>query len=155
MYSWIVGRVVRLLYEKVSCGDLRLALLGLANDARFYFPGASSFGGEQRGKLAIERWMRRFASLKPEFIVDDVAAAGPPWKMRVFMHFHDRIVAPDGYIYENSGMEFIRIEAGRIREIRVHLDTEKVTELDAHLGPAAEAGASPASVLTASSARGS
>ena len=149
MYSWIVGRIVKLLYRKVSEGDLWLPLLGLAKDARLYFPGTSSFGGEQRGKPAIEQWMRRFASLRPEFIVDDAAAAGPPWNTRVFMRFHDRIVAPTGFVYENSGMEYIRIKAGLIREIRVHLDTEKVEELDAHLGPAHEAEASRSNVMAA------
>jgi ketosteroid isomerase-like protein len=53
--------------------------------------------------------------------------------MRILMHFRDRIVAPDGYVYENEGMEYIRLRGGRIREIRVALDTEKVAALDAHL----------------------
>src|SRR5581483_3679960 len=127
MYSWTIERIVRFLYGQVSRGQLRLALLGLANDARFYFPGESSFGGEQLGKPAIEQWMRRFASLRPEFTVEEAAVAGPPWNMRVFMRFRDRIVAPNGYVYENSGMEWIRIKGGLIREIRVALDTEKVT----------------------------
>jgi hypothetical protein len=136
MYSWIVGRVVRFMYGKVVIGDLRLPLLAMAKDARFVFPGNSSFGGEQRGKPAIEAWLRRFASLRPEFIVEDVAVAGPPWNMRVFMRFRDRIVAPNGYVYENVGMEHLRITLGLIREIRVHLDTERVTALDAQLGAA-------------------
>jgi ketosteroid isomerase-like protein len=134
MYSWIVRRVVAFLYGKVSSGDLRLPLLGLAKDAVLVFPGGNSFGGEHRGKADIEAWMRRFASLRPEFHVHDAAAAGPPWNMRVFMQFSDRIVAPNGYVYENAGMELIRIRWGLIREIRVHLDTEKVTALDAQLG---------------------
>src|SRR5437763_5997363 len=133
MYSSIVGRVVGFLYGKVSKGDLRLPLLGLAKDARLFFPGNNSFGGEHRGKPAIEAWMRRFASLRPEFTVRDVAAAGPPWNMRVFMRFSDRIVAPNGYVYENSGLEYIRIKGGLIREIHVHLDTEKVSALDVQL----------------------
>lgn len=135
MYSWIVGRIVTYLYGKVSSGDLRLPLLGLASDAVFVFPGESSFGGELRGKPAIEAWMRRFASLRPEFSVEDVAAAGLPWNMRIFMRFRDRMVAPTGYVYENAGMEYIRVRRGLIHEIRVHLDTEKVTAFDAALGP--------------------
>jgi hypothetical protein len=133
MYSWIVGRVVRFIYAKVSKGELRLPLLGVANDALLCFPGKNSFGGEHRGKPAIAAWMRRFASLRPEFTVRDVAAAGPPWNMRVFMSFSDRIVAPNGYLYENEGMEHVVIRHGLIREIRVHLDTERVAALDAQL----------------------
>ena len=148
MYSWIVGRVVAFLYGKISKGDLRLPLLGLAKDARLVFAGSSSFGGEQPGKAAIESWLRRFASLRPEFTVQDVAVAGPPWKMRVFMRFSDRIIAPNGYVYENEGMEHIAIRRGLIREIRVHLDTEKVTALDAQLEAAGDLPAGRSSVLT-------
>lgn len=150
MYSWIVGRIVGFLYGKVSKGDLRLPLLGLAKDARLVFPGESSFGGEQRGKSAIEAWMRRFASLRPEFTVHDAAAAGPPWNMRVFMRFTDRIVAPNGYVYENTGMEYIRIKWGLIRELGVYLDTEKVAALDAQLR-AGDAAQSPRSRAVTSS----
>jgi ketosteroid isomerase-like protein len=139
MYSLIVGRVVGFIYGKVSKGDLRLPLLAVSEDARFFFPGSSSFGGEHRGKPAIEAWMRRFASLQPDFTVHDVAVAGPLWNMRVFMRFSDRIVAPNGHVYENDGMEHIEIRYGRIREIRVHLDTEKVATLDAQLGSAGQA----------------
>jgi ketosteroid isomerase-like protein len=148
VYSWIVGRLVGFLYGKVSKGDLRLPLLGLAKDALFFFPGTSSFGGEQRGKRAIESWMRRFASLRPEFTVHDVAVAGPPWRMRVFMRFSDRIVTPNGYVYENDGMEYIGIRYGLIREIRVHLDTEKVTALDAELGTSDQPQPAHSSVVT-------
>jgi hypothetical protein len=133
MLSWIITRVLSLVYGKVTKGDLLLPLLGLAGDAVLIFPGESSFGGEHRGKPAIEVWMRRFASLHPEFHVHDASVGGPPWNMRAFMRFSDRIVAPDGYVYENQGMEYIVIQRGLIREIRVALDTEKVAALDAHL----------------------
>jgi ketosteroid isomerase-like protein len=134
MYSWLLTRVLTFMYDRVCHGDLRLPLRGLAKDARLVFPGDSSFGGEYRGKPAIDAWMRRFASLRPQFWVRDAAVAGPPWNMRIYMRFSDRIVAPDGYVYENQGMEYIVVRRGLIRELRVHLDTEKVTALDPHVG---------------------
>ncbi len=138
MYSWMVRQILRLLYGKVTKGELRLPTLGLAADASLVFPGDSSFGGEHRGKAAIRAWMQRFASLQPQLLVHDAGAAGPPWNMRVFMRFSDRIVAPNGYVYENEGMEYIRLRWGLIHEIRVHLDTEKVTALDTRLLAGAE-----------------
>lgn len=148
MYSWIIKRIVAFLYDQVSHGKLRLALLGLAGDAQFVFPGESSFAAELRGKPAIEAWMRRFASLHPQFAVHDAAVAGPPWNMRVFLRFSDRMVAPSGYVYENTGMEYMVIRRGLIREIHVHLDTEKVTAFDTQLGRAEPAPSTdPAHVL--------
>lgn len=140
MYSWSIRQLVGFLYGQVSRGKLRLALLGMAADARFVFPGDSSFGGELRGKPAIAAWMRRFASLHPQFTVHDAAVAGPPWDMRVFIRFSDRMVAANGYVYENTGMEYLVIRRGLIREIHVHLDTEKVTAFDAQLGSAGPTG---------------
>ena len=139
MYSWIIRRALQALYSKVGRGELRLVLIGLAQDAVLVFPGTSTFSGEHRGKPAIETWMRRFASLHPQFTVHDAAVAGWPWHLRVFMRFTDRIVAPNGYVYENTGMEYLVIRRGLLREIHVHLDTERVTALDAQLEPAATA----------------
>jgi hypothetical protein len=150
VYSWLVRRIVAFVYGKVSEGELRLSLLGLASDAHLFFPGDNSFGGEHRGKPAIAAWMRRFASLRPEFTVQDAAAAGPPWNMRVFMRFSDRIIAPNGYVYENEGMEYIEIKWGLIREIRVHLDTARVAALDAQLSGPDQPQSARADVLTAS-----
>jgi hypothetical protein len=70
--------------------------------------------------------------------------------MRVFMRFRDRIVAPNGYVYENEGMEYIEIKWGLIRELRVHLDTERVAALDAQLNAADQGQSGRADVLTAS-----
>lgn len=136
MYSWLITKLVALIYRKVSRGELSLPLLGMAKDACLIFPGSNSFSGEHRGKPAIEAWMKRFASLHPEFTVHGAAAAGTPWNLRVYMRFTDRIVAPDGFVYENHGVEYLSVRFGLVREIRVYLDTEKVTALDAHLGPA-------------------
>lgn len=69
--------------------------------------------------------------------------------MRVFMRFSDRIIAPNGYVYENEGMEHIAVRYGLIRQIRVYLDTEKVTALDAQLDTAGPPQAARSSVLTA------
>jgi hypothetical protein len=133
VFNWLIKRLVAFMYDCVCRGRLRIPLLAVASDARLVFPGANSFGGEHVGKPAIEAWMRRFASLHPEFTTHDAAAAGPPWNLRVFMRFNDRIVAPDGYEYANEGLEHIRLRWGLIKEIRVSLDTEKVAALDQHL----------------------
>lgn len=147
MYSWIVGRIVRLLIGQLNAGRVRLLIHAFAPDALFVFPGSSSFGGELRGKAAIATWLERFVALRPTFVVHDVAVAGPPWSMRVCFRFSDRIPAPGGGAYRNEGMEYLRIRWGLIREQRVYLDTERVAALDVQLAaagePAARAARSP------------
>lgn len=134
MYSWIVGRFVRVLYARLNAGDTGLILKTLAPDVRFVFPGRSSFAGDHRGAFETRRWLERFVDLHPSFEIHDVAVAGPPWDLRVCARFSDSI-ADHGY--RNEGVEYLRVRRGRLRELRVYLDTEKVAELDAQLAVSA------------------
>src|SRR3954451_6611995 len=139
MYSWIVGQALRRLEKQLTGGEVDKLMAAYADNAVMVFPGDNTWSGEYRGKVAIRTWVERFVALKPTFEVGDAAVAGPPWNMRIFFRFTDRIVAPDGFEYRNAGMEYVRMRFGKIVEHRVHLDTEKVTELDAHLAQAAAA----------------
>ena len=133
MYSWIVGRALRVLEKRLNGGDVPALMKAFDDDAHLVFPGDNSFSGDHRGKSAIGAWIRRFVSLRPSFAVHDVAAAGPPWNMRIMFRFSDRIVTPGGWEYRNEGMEFLRLRWGKVVEQRVYLDTQKVAELDARL----------------------
>ena len=133
MYSWIVRQALRRLETQLSGGKVDKLIGAYADDAVMVFPGDNSWSGEHRGKPAIRRWLERFTAVKPTFVLGDAAVAGPPWNMRIMFSFSDRIVAPDGFEYRNQGMEYVRMRLGKIVEHRVHLDTEKVTELDRHL----------------------
>src|SRR3954471_20077986 len=133
MYSWLVGRVVRLLVKRLNAGDVRFVLATFAPEACLVFPGSSSFAGNHCGKPAIRAWLERFTALRPSLTVHDVAVAGAPWNMRVSFRFSDEIPIPSGGRYQNEDMEYLRIRWGRTREQRVYLDTEKGTDLDARL----------------------
>lgn len=137
MYSWIVGRALRALIDRLNSGDARTLSRTFAPDAHLVFPGRSSFAGDHHGKPAIEAWLERFVALRPKFELHDVAVAGPPWNLRVMFRFTDRIPIPSGGEYRNEGMEYLRIRWGKTREQRVYLDTEKVAEFDAQLAAAA------------------
>jgi ketosteroid isomerase-like protein len=139
VYSWIVKQALRRLEKQLSGGEVDKVAAAYADDAVLVFPGDSSFGGEHRGKAAIRSWLERFVGLRPTFNIGEVAVAGPPWNMRIMFRFSDRIVAPDGFEYHNAGMEYVHMRLGKIVEHSVHLDTEKVTELDGHLMVAATA----------------
>ena len=137
MYSWLVKQALRRLEKQLTGGEVDKLTAAYADDAVMVFPGGSSFGGEHRGKPAIRKWVERFVELRPTFSIGEVAVAGPPWNMRIMFRFSDRIVAPDGFEYTNAGMEYVHVRLGKIVEHRVHLDTEKVAELDSHIEPQA------------------
>jgi ketosteroid isomerase-like protein len=139
MYSWIVKQALRRLEKQLSGGEVDKLMAAYADNAVMVFPGDHSWGGEYRGKAAIRAWLERFVAAKPTFVLGDAAVAGPPWNMRIFFTFTDSIVAPDGFEYRNAGMEYVHMRFGKIVEHRVHLDTQKVAELDTHLSQAAVA----------------
>jgi hypothetical protein len=137
MYSWIVRRVLRAQIRRLNAADPTL-VEGFSKDARLVFPGGSSFAGDHHPKHEIEAWFKRFLELGPHFELHEVGVAGPPWNMRVFFRFTDRIrVGDGGPDYQNEGMEFLRIRWGKIREQRVYLDTERVEDFDRRLKAAA------------------
>ena len=133
MYSWLVRKALLRLEKQLEQGEVDKIVSAYADDAVMAFPGQSSWSGENRGKAAIRAWMERFVALRPQFSVHEAAVAGPPWNMRIMFRFSDRIVAPDGFEYRNEGMEYVHMRLGRIVDHRVHLDTQKVGELDEHL----------------------
>jgi ketosteroid isomerase-like protein len=139
MYAWIVRRIFEGLIARLNRGDPVLIERTLAPDVVLVFPGRSSFAGEHRGKPAVMAWLRRFVALHPHYAIHDVTVAGPPWSMRIGVLFSDHIPFDGGGDYRNTGMEYVRVRWGRLEEIHVHLDTEKVTELDERLEPAAVA----------------
>src|SRR5215217_1835710 len=141
MYSWIVRQALHRLEKQLSGGEVDQLVAAYADDGVMVFPGDSSWSGAHRGKQALRRWLVRFTAVKPTFNVGDAAVAGPPWNMRIMFTFRDRIVAPDGFDYRNEGMEYVRMRFGKIVEHRVHLDTQKVAELDQHLDAGAPAAA--------------
>jgi ketosteroid isomerase-like protein len=133
MYSWTVRQALRRLEKQLNAGEVDKLMTAFADDALLVFPGDNSFAGDHRGKAAIRAWLERFVALRPDFKLHDVAAAGPPWNMRIAFRFSDHITAPDGFEYRNTGAEWMRLRWGKVVEQRVALDTQKVAELDAHL----------------------
>ncbi|HZX54972.1 MAG TPA: nuclear transport factor 2 family protein [Ilumatobacteraceae bacterium] len=120
MYRRMVAKGIRLGYRRVVAGKPRLVVTLAADDVAFTFPGDNSFAGTFHGKQELEGWLRRFASLSPEFRIHDVLVAGPPWNTRVALTFSDAI----GDDYRNRGMEYLRLRWGKLQQIDVYLNTE-------------------------------
>jgi ketosteroid isomerase-like protein len=131
LLSWIVGTIVRRAAEAMNRGDIRPALRAFSNDAVLRFPGESSWGGEYRGRIAIEGFLRRFVDTGLKLQVVDVVAKGSPWNTTVCVHLTDHLTTPEGErAYENDVMLHARARWGKIRVQRDFLDTQRVAKLD-------------------------
>jgi ketosteroid isomerase-like protein len=118
----------------LSQGNLAPLLSGYADDAVLVFPGQSSWGGEHRGKEAIEAFLRRFVDVGLTGEVHEILVNGPPWRTKVCVIFTDGVTDDTGTpIYENRAVLFGRVVWGKIVYQEDFEDTKKVEAFDAYL----------------------
>jgi ketosteroid isomerase-like protein len=131
MRTLLVGYLVRRAFRRLGVNDSDPVLALFGARARLVVPGAHSWALDTTDRDQIEEWFRRFAALRPQIEVTDVAVAGPPWNMRVFTRGSDSIDMPDGRVYSNQWCQFVRLAWGKVRgEDHIYFDTQRVAELD-------------------------
>jgi ketosteroid isomerase-like protein len=134
MYKWAVRRMVRRNLAALRRGDLGRLLAGYADDAVLVFPGNSSWGGEHRGKPAIEAFLRRYLEAGIVGEAQDIVVNGPPWRTTVCVMFLDHAVDAGGdVVYDNRAIIFGRITWGKIVYQEDFEDTQKAEAFDRHL----------------------
>jgi ketosteroid isomerase-like protein len=130
MFTWLVSRLIRRRFDKLSAGDARPVVRSFGDGARFTFPGEHSWALDTTDRTHIAAWFERFAAQRPQFVIEDVVAHGPPWNLRVYTRGRDRIDLADGIAYENRWVQYARVSWAKMREDRVYLDTQRVAHLD-------------------------
>jgi ketosteroid isomerase-like protein len=117
--------------RRINQGDIAPMLSSYADDAVLVFPGDSSWGGEHRGKAAIEAFLRRFARIGIQFEAHEIVVSGWPWNAIIWVLFSDRARAPDGaLVYENHGVIYAKTRWGKIVYQEDFEDTHRVAAFD-------------------------
>jgi ketosteroid isomerase-like protein len=134
MQSWLAKKVLSYVMSRSRAGDIQPTLLLDAPDVTLTFPGQNSWSGVHRGKVEVERWLRRLAALGLQVYPDEVVAKGFPWNTTVCVRGYDHLKGPDGeMVYENRFVIWGRMSWGRLKEYEVYEDTHKANELDLYL----------------------
>ena len=129
MYGWAVRTLSKRAFRRLGEGDAGFAASLLADDVVFHFPGRNPFTADHRSKEESRRWLDRFAHFRPQFVIRDVVAAGPPWRVRACVRFTDTIGDPrEGTPYVNHGVCWSELRWGRVVRQEVFLDTQAVAE---------------------------
>jgi ketosteroid isomerase-like protein len=136
VYAWVVARVLRNGFSKLSSGDPAPVLNAFAPGARWNFPGEHSWALDSTDHDEIAAWFHRFATHGFQIVVDDIVVKGPPWNTSVCSRGSDRLVLPDGRTYENQWCQFARLRWGKLHEDRIYVDTQRVATLDRWLAEA-------------------
>ncbi len=134
MYKWAVRHLIRRNLAALRGGDPGPLLASYADDAVLVFPGQSSWGGEHRGKAAIEAFLRRYLEAGIVGDAHDIVVNGPPWRTTVCMLFVDHAVDVGGtVVYENRAIVFGRVVWGKIVYHEDFEDTHKSEAFDRYL----------------------
>jgi ketosteroid isomerase-like protein len=126
MYKAIVRSQVRRAYAKLSRGEYEDVVARFAPDAVFCMAGDHALGGENRGRDAIRDWFARAWRLFPDLRLepDTITVSGGPWNTVVGTRFFVSATLPDGSVYRNEGMQFLRLRWARAVEDRLYEDTQ-------------------------------
>ncbi len=139
MQSWLAKKVLARNMARLRAGDYRPQLRLVAKDARFRFPGDSSWATELRGKQGLERWLQRFVRVGLQIFPDEVVATGPPWRTTLCVRGTIHLKTPAGEtVYENRYVIWGRMSWGRVRTYEVYEDTQKSKALDEYLAAIGE-----------------
>jgi hypothetical protein len=134
MQSWLGKKVISYVMSRTRAGDVQPTLLLDAPDVTLTFPGQNSWSGVHRGKVEVERWLRRLVALGLQTYPDEVVVKGFPWNNTVCVRGYDHLKGPGGeLIYENRFVIWGRMSWGRLKEYEVYEDTHKANELDLYL----------------------
>jgi ketosteroid isomerase-like protein len=112
-------------FEEITNGHPTRATSRFAKDAVLQLCGDHPLGGVQRGRPAIDGWFKRARLFFPQFKLTplQIVVNGTPWNTTVAMRFWVDATLADGTPYHNEGVQFIRIEWGRIVDYRMYEDT--------------------------------
>jgi ketosteroid isomerase-like protein len=134
MQSWLAKKVISYVMSRARAGDIQPTLLLDAPEVTLTFPGQNSWSGVHRGKVEVERWLRRLVALGLQTYPDEVVVKGFPWNTTVCVRGYDHLKGPDGeMVYENRFVIWGRMSWGRLKEYEVYEDTHKANELDRYL----------------------
>ena len=95
------------------------------------FAGQHAIGGTRHTVGSTRLWYARLFRLFPDlrFSIKNIVIAGLPWDTRIAVQFRVELTPPDGGAYFNDVAQFIRLKWGRIAEIHLYEDTQKLVGL--------------------------
>jgi ketosteroid isomerase-like protein len=134
LYLALLRFMLRRNVARIQAGELDVARRIFARDVHFVFPGESSWKADVRGREEVVAWERRFLDAGLRLEAQEILVGGPPWATKIALHFTDQLIAPHGErIYENAGVIFGTARWGKVVEVVLYEDTQKLGPLDDHL----------------------
>jgi hypothetical protein len=100
-------------------------LLIFASDVHFTFVGDHVLGVDTHNKSTTRQWFITWRTLFPTMRITpvNIYVAGPPWDAVVTTRFQVTATLADGTLYQNAGVQVVRIRFGQVVEDYLIEDT--------------------------------
>ena len=131
MYHAIIRRKLRRVFDELSTGNYEPVLASMAPRFEHAFAGSHALGGKRTNLSLYRKWFERLRRIFPDlrFEVRNIVVSGGPWNTMAAVEWVDQIRTTDGEMHSNSGVHMIRMRWGKVTELRIYTDTQKVADL--------------------------
>ena len=131
MYHWIVRRQIQSSFAHLNRHEYQPVVASFSPAITHSFAGDHALGGIRHTQVTAQKWYERLFRLFPDlrFNVKNILIAGLPGDTQIAVQFRVELTPPDGGSYTNDVAQFIRLKWGRITEIHLYEDTDKLVDL--------------------------
>jgi ketosteroid isomerase-like protein len=137
MYKTIVDRKVRSIFAEINSGNYQAMIDGLAPTFEYKFLGDHPLSGRRTQAATMNEWWQRISRLLPggRFTIHQVIVQGHPLNTRIAVRSTISGLQPNGEIYSNDVMQFMRLRLGKLTHVETMEDTAKFERYLATLDP--------------------
>jgi ketosteroid isomerase-like protein len=135
MYHTIVRQKLEKSFQRINAGDYEYILKQFAPSFEHWFSGDHALAGTRHTLEVTQDWYKRLALMFPDlrFEVKKILVQGWPWNTTAAVEWVDHLTAPDGQAFSNEGVHFLRLRWGRVVELHIYCDTQKLARICQHL----------------------
>jgi ketosteroid isomerase-like protein len=129
MYHTIVRRKLHATFAHVNKRNYAAVVDGMAkDDVEHWFSGTHALGNGRDSIQDIQRWYDRLAVVLPDlrFEIKKTLVNGWPWNTSAVVEWVDHVSDRAGTRYSNQGVHVLTIKWGKVTEMHIYCDTQKL-----------------------------
>jgi ketosteroid isomerase-like protein len=130
VYHQIVRSKVQQAFADINAGRYESIVTSFAQSHRHIFFGQHALAGIRTGMAETAQWYQRLPRLIPDlkFELHRILVSGMPWNTTIMAEWTDHFVV-DGKAMSNSGVHRMHMKWGKITELAIYCDTQKLAKV--------------------------
>lgn len=130
MYHQIVRNKVLQAFAEINEGRYENVVKSFADNHRHIFFGEHALAGVRTSTAETAQWYQRLSRLIPDlkFELHQILVSGMPWSTVIMVEWTDHFTV-DGEAMSNSGVHHMRMKWGKLTELAIYCDTQKLAKV--------------------------